>query len=235
MLNKTRGIVIRTIKYGEASAICNILTEQHGLLGFHIPSAYKPKSKLSISYFQTLNAVEISFNYRKTSGLQKISDITCHSYPDLSKFNQQAIYHVICELLQQTVRENEINQNLFNYLYNETLPGINHDLHYWQLPFVMLNVLYHYGCAPNIDTYSEGYCLDLQNGIFQDVYQPTRQVSDVNTSSIIYEMMRNGISHLENEPSARQKVIRDLITYYRLHISESFDLKSLDILSQVAR
>jgi hypothetical protein len=89
--NKTRGIVIRTIKYGESSAICNILTEQFGLIGFHIPGVYKNKGKVKISYLQPLNTVEVSLNYKKNSNLQRILDITCHSYPELKSFRIQII------------------------------------------------------------------------------------------------------------------------------------------------
>lgn len=234
MLNKSRGIVIRTIKYGESSAICNILTDQHGLVGFHIPSAYKPRSKFNISYFTPLNTLEVSFNYKKTSKLQKVSDLSCRSYPDLSKFNQQALYQVVCEILQQTIRENEINPNLFNYLYSEALPSINNEVHFWQLPFIMLNVLYHYGCAPNIETYEEGNVLDLFNGVFIDSGAITRYPSDPVSSAHIFEMMRNGVNHLGNDTGIRQKVINDLIIYFRLHIIDSFELRSLEILSKVA-
>lgn len=234
MVIKTRGIILRTIKYGEASAICNILTDQHGLVGFHIPSVYKNKGKIKISYLQPLNLVELSFNFNKTKNLHSISDITCHLYPDFKSFNQQAFYHVLCELLQQTIKDNEINHSLFDYLYNEAIPSINNELHFWQLPYVMLSVLHHYGCAPNIDTYNENGCLDLKNGIFVDHSPINRHTSDEKSSTVIFEMMTKGIVHLESNAKLRQQVTLDLVKYYQLHIQEDFGLRSMEVLLEVA-
>lgn len=234
MLSKTEGIVIRTIKYGESSAICNILTEQFGLVGFHIPSAFKNRGKVRISYLQPLNIVELSFNLNKNRNLQSISDITCIHYPDTSQFKQQAFYHVIGELLQQIIKENEINHSLFHYLKDEGVPGINGELHYWQLPFVMLNILYHYGCAPNIDTFDADSCLDLKNGVFARSSVTLKYMSDPVCSAIIYEMMTKGIRHLEENQALRSKIIGDLITYYRLHIHENFDLRSMEVMMKIA-
>jgi DNA repair protein RecO (recombination protein O) len=234
MISKSKGIVIRTIKYGESSAITNVLTEQFGLVGFHIPSAFKNKGKTKISYLQPLNAVEISFNFQKTKSLQSISDISCLQYPDLRAFNQQAFYQVLCELLQQIVKENEINHALFHYLYDEALPGMNTDLHFWQLPYVMLSILHHYGCAPNIDTYDEDSSLDLKNGIFLNVVPNLKNTADSESSAIIYEMMTRGINHLEVNSKTRQTVVKHLVNYYRLHIHEDFDLRSMEILTEVS-
>lgn len=233
MVSKTAGIVIRTIKFGEASAICHILTEQHGLVGFHIPSAYKNKGKVRISYLQPLNILEISFNHKKTKSLQSISDITCLHHCDLSQFSQHAFYHVLTELLQQVIKENEINNDLFQYLKDEALPGINTSLHFWQLPFVMLNILHHYGCAPNIDTYCSNSHLDLRNGIFMEGTPRVKYYSNESISEIIHAMMTQGINHLTNDTTLRQKLIQDLILYYRLHIDENFDLRSMEVMGKM--
>ncbi len=233
MISKSQGIIIRTIKYGESSAITNILTEQFGLVGFHIPSAFKNKGKVKLSYLQPLNVVEISFNHQKTKSLQSISDISPVLYPDLRAFNQQALYHILTELLQQLIKENEINHALFHYLSDEAIPSLSTDLKYWQLPYVMLSILYHYGCAPNIDTYEEGACLDLKNGIFKQQMAISKHMATPESSAYIYDIMTRGINHLEDSRSMRQRVIQDLIGYYRLHIHEDFEIRSMGVLMEL--
>jgi DNA repair protein RecO (recombination protein O) len=231
--NKTRGIIIRTIKYGESSAICNILTEQYGLIGFHIQGVFKNKGKVKMSYLQALNTVELSLNYKKNSNIQRISDITCQSYPELKTFSQQAYYQVFCELIQQTVKENELNKNLFEYLYNEVIPSLNTDIHFWQLPFSMLNVLHHYGCSPNCDSYTDDAYLDLQNGVFIETLLPLKFIAEKDSSAIIFEILTKGISHLPNNKPLRYKVIEELLRYFQYHVNEHFELKSRSILSEV--
>ncbi len=233
MENKTRGIVIRTIKYGESSAICNILTEQYGLIGFHIPGVYKNKGKVKMSYLQPLNTVELSLNYKKNSNLQRILDITCHSYPELKSFSQQAFYQVFCELVQQTIKENELNKNLFEYLHQEAIPSLNTEIHFWQLPFTMLNVLHHYGCSPNCDSYTDDAYLDLQNGTFIETLLPLKSIAEKDSSAVIFQILTQGISHLPKDKNLRLKVIEELLRYFQYHVSENFELRSRSILSEV--
>lgn len=235
MLTKTRGIVVRTVKYGESSAICNILTEHFGLLGFHAAGAYKPKSKISASYLQPLTELEISFNYKKTGGLLKISDIRCIAYSDPARMNQMAMYHICCELLQQTIKENELNPALFRYLTEEAIPGLNTKLHFWQLPFLMLNILHHYGCSPNCETYKDGAGLDLQNGVFTTLLQSRHQIAGIDSAFAIYRMLTRGINELNHDNTLRQTVIEDLIKYFRYHIREDFELRSIEVYGEMSR
>jgi DNA repair protein RecO (recombination protein O) len=233
VLSKTAGIVIRTIKYGEASAISNIYTEQYGLLGFHIPSAFRNKGAVKISYLQPLNVVDLSFNYQKTKNLQRITDINCRFYPDLQDFSSKALYSISCELLQQVIKENELNHSLFEYLHQQAIPSLNSDIHFWQLPFMMLKILHHYGCSPNVDSYESGTCLDLQNGVFSASMLQLKYISDPEVSKTIYDILVRGINHLPKAADLRHQVIEDLIIYYKLHINEYFDLRSREILLQV--
>lgn len=235
MLSKTKGIVIRTIKYGESSAICNILTEDFGLIGFHIPSAYKPKSKFNISYFQMLNILEISFNFKKNTSLYKLSDVSCLHAPTIEGFNKQVMYHLYCEMLQDSIKSDEINANLFKYLMHEAIPELNDELHFWQLPYVMLNLLYQYGCAPNTDSYRTGYFLDLENGLFVERQLEFKKTIDSQTSSLLYEILQNGIHHLQLDRKSRSEVINALIRYFQIHVNENFELKSMEILSEVSQ
>lgn len=227
---KTRGIVIRTFKYGESSAISHIYTEHAGLLSFLVPSAYKNKGKVRISHLQPLNSVEIIFRQNRTVQLHRLLDIRCTLSPELSGFRRQAFGLILTEILQQTLREHEINEALFRYLHDEALPGLNSDIHAWQLPFVMLNVLHHYGCAPNTDTYAPGSFLDLQNGVFLNSLIPLNHIAEPEISELIYEMLTRGILHLNPDQVKLRKLTDELVRYYRYHIRSEFELQSREVL-----
>lgn len=64
MITKTKGIVLKTIKYGDASAITKIFTEEFGLIGFHVPSLFKNKGKIKPSHLQALNCIETETEVR---------------------------------------------------------------------------------------------------------------------------------------------------------------------------
>ena len=73
MINKTRGIVLNYIKYGETSIICKIYTEQFGLQSYIINGIRNSKSK-NIGLFQPLNILDLVVYHKKTSGLQRIKE-----------------------------------------------------------------------------------------------------------------------------------------------------------------
>ena len=51
MITKTRGIVLRSVRFGESSLIVDVLTKSSGRVSFmvHIPKTSKGKIKNSIS------------------------------------------------------------------------------------------------------------------------------------------------------------------------------------------
>jgi DNA repair protein RecO (recombination protein O) len=235
LLTKTNGIIIRTIKYGDSSAITKILTEEYGLLGFHIPSVFKNKGAIKPSHLQALNCIEFSFNLNSTKNLLTIKDLTCLYHFNSAQFGQQAYYNVITELVTQTIKEHEQNQTLFKYLFHQLIPSLNEHTGFWQLPTAMLQVLYHYGCAPNSETYQEDCLLDLENGIFSKMPRQIKYTTTQKVSHIIYNILDHGSDNLEQDIALRHQTIEALISYYKLHINDNFDLKSREVLWQVVK
>ncbi len=235
MITKTKGIVLKTIKYGDASAITKIFTEEFGLIGFHIPSLFKNKGRIKPSHLQALNCVEISFNLSNAKNLYAIKDLTCHFHFSGAQFSQQAYYNVIVELITQSIKENEHNTSLFAYLYQQLIPSLNEHTGYWQLPTAMLQILYHYGCAPNTDGYENNHVLDLQNGIFSESFLEAYYTANPAVSNVIYNILAHGSDQLSQDGTLRHQTIEALIDYFRLHLNESFDLKSREVLWQVMK
>jgi DNA repair protein RecO (recombination protein O) len=229
VLIKTKGIVIRTIKYGDTSAICNIFTKEMGVLGFHLPGVFSNKGKIKLSFIQTFNLVEISFNHNKNKNLQRLSDISCIKFPMVQNYQHQAFFSVCSEIIQQSLKENEINELLFDYIENHVLNAFEQPVHFWQLPYTMLNILYYYGCAPNINGYQEGDLLDMQEGVFNRSLLSLKHTADGNSSKIIYQLLCNQAEQIDQNLKTRHQVIEDLIVYFKLHVNEFFELKSREI------
>jgi DNA repair protein RecO (recombination protein O) len=229
VLIKTKGIVIKTIKYGDTSAICNIFTKEMGVVGFHLPGVFSNKGKFKLSFIQIFNLVEISFNYNKNKNLQRLSDISCLKFPMIQSYQHQAFFSVCSEVIQQSLKENEINDSLFNYIENHVLNAFDQPMHFWQLPYTMLNLLYYYGCAPNLNGYQEGDLLDMQEGVFGRSLLSLKFTADAQSSLIIYNLLCNKAEHIEQNHHTRHQVIEDLIIYFKLHVNEFFELKSREV------
>ncbi len=235
MLTKTNGIIVKTIKYGDSSAITKIFTEEYGLLGYHVPAVFKHKGAIKPSHLQVLNCVEFSFNFSSAKNLYTIKDLTCHYHFNSTVFGQQAYYNVISELVAQIIKEHEQNHSLFGYLFQQLIPSLDEHSHYWQLPEAMLQILHHFGCAPNTEAYQDEYVLDLQNGVFSDTFSQIGYTAAPSVSNVIYNILAHGSDELSQNHELRHQTIEALITYYRLHINDNFDLKSREVLWQVMK
>ena len=54
-------------------------------------------------------------------------------------------------------------------------------------------------------------------------------------SNVIYNILAHGSEQLSQDGTLRHQTIEALIDYFRLHINESFDLKSREVLWQVMK
>src|SRR5438874_2265807 len=82
MLQKTRGIVITTTNYAEASVIAKIYTEVFGLQSFILNGVRKNKSRFNNNLLHPLSTVELVAYYKPYKTLHRFSDL--NSSPQLS-------------------------------------------------------------------------------------------------------------------------------------------------------
>ena len=74
MMTRTRAVVLRTVRYGDASLVVDMLTRQHGRVSFMVKVSKSPHGKMCKQLFQPLNIVEIDFDFREKSSLQRLRD-----------------------------------------------------------------------------------------------------------------------------------------------------------------
>lgn len=236
MVVKTKGIVIKSIKYGDNSAIVNIFTRQFGLMGFMVRGVYGKKASIKTSHLMPLNLLDLVFENHAKKNLQSIKEIhVIDSFYSMDfTLAKQAMFAIHNELLQQLLKENQQNELLFDYLENDLLPHLKEEPHFWQLPYDMLSILHHYGCLPNSDTYKEGHYLDIKNGVFTSNNMNPRIENNLEVSKIIVELINKGMMHLVKSSQLRNQTIDCLMEYFRLHVNEHFQLKSREVYYQMS-
>ncbi|MBF1626945.1 MAG: recombination protein O N-terminal domain-containing protein, partial [Prevotella sp.] len=70
MILKSKAIVLRSMKFGEASLIIDMFTEQEGRISFITRIPKTAKGKIKKQYFQPLTLLELEFDYRPHTSLQ---------------------------------------------------------------------------------------------------------------------------------------------------------------------
>ncbi|HEY3389073.1 MAG TPA: DNA repair protein RecO, partial [Prolixibacteraceae bacterium] len=119
MLQKTRGIVLRSIKYGETGMITTIYTEAFGRMAFIMQGIHGKKSSVKGNLLKQLFLLEMEVDYKPGRELQRVKEIKnispFESIPFLIVKSSQALF--LAELLEKVLREEESRPELFGFLF----------------------------------------------------------------------------------------------------------------------
>ncbi len=123
MMEKTRGIVLHTIRYSDKSLIAEIYTEQHGALSFIVRVQNQRKSVLKNVLLSPLTLLEIDFDYRERARLQKLTEVRVSDpYSSLPYHPlKQTIALFLGEFLFHALRDEGFNAGLFDFLHSSLL------------------------------------------------------------------------------------------------------------------
>src|SRR3954463_15402915 len=116
-LHKTKGIVLRTVRYGETSVIVTIFTELFGIQSYLVNGvrASTKKGSGKANLFQPSAILDLIVYYNELKNLQRIREFKWHHlyqhiFSDIKK-NAVALFMV--ELLSKCLKQPEANEDLF--------------------------------------------------------------------------------------------------------------------------
>ncbi|MBL7111751.1 MAG: DNA repair protein RecO [Bacteroidales bacterium] len=238
MLTKIRGIVLHTIKYKESSVITHIYTDLYGRQSFLIHSVHGRRSKFSPNIFQPFSRIEAEAYYKPERELQKVKEVNSQPYKtipyDIVK-STQAMF--LAEVIYKSVREEEANPDLFEYLVHSMEWLDTAEEKYTDFHLIMLIQLTRYlGFFPE-KNYSEQRCyFDLRNGEF--IKDPSVHPDMVNKeiSRNLNEFLYHTSGSLKDihlDYSARINLTDSLIDYYNLHIPSFGKVQSVAVLREL--
>src|SRR5690606_37569836 len=104
-------------RYQEKSLIVKCFTRESGLKSYFVHSAFSAKNK-KISYFQPLTLLAIEASHKNKGTLETLKEIALAvPYQTISSdVIKSTIAIFVSELLHHSIREEEPNENLFDFL-----------------------------------------------------------------------------------------------------------------------
>lgn len=239
MLSKTQAIVLHSLKYGETRIIVDMFTRKFGRLSFIVSIPKSSKSKVKKQFFQPLTLLEIEVDVRPRVQLQKLSDVRL-SEPFLSipfHPHKLAISLFVAEFLYYALRSEQRNELLYDYLENSILwlDGQNGSFANFHLVFLM-RLSRFLGFYPNLDDYQAGDYFDLRESVFLSYPPVHRDFLYPEEAEKVQLMMRMDyptmhlfrMSHQE-----RNRLLEVSLTYYRLHLPDFPEMKSVSVLQEL--
>ena len=237
MLQKTEGIVLRSIKYSETSLIVHIYTRAFGLLSFIVPGVRTAKAKRNkAGMLQPMSMLEMDIYHKETQNLLRLKDYrntyTYHALPfDMVKTSIGFFY---LDILTHVIKEHEPNERLFLFIAHAFVELDQASGNLALMPHrFMLNLSALLGFSPDNNYSRERNLFDLAEGVF--VNMPLRLVDSMppDFSELFHRFLTLPDAPHPFTHDQRKQLLDFLLQYYQLHVSGFGRLKSVRVLEEV--
>ena len=242
MMNvKTKAVVLRSLKYGERQLVVDMFCEQCGRVSFICSVPVSAKGKLKKQLFQPMTLLELEFDHRPARSLQHLRDVRLVSPYASIPFNPHklSITLFLAEFLYYSTRDEQLNPSLFAYVEHsmEWLDGCRGSCANFHLVF-MLRLSRFIGFYPNIDDYQEGSVFDMRAAAFSSsvpLHTDYVQAPDAARIQTLMRMNYETMHLFRMNHDERNRIVDVLMTYYRLHVPNFPELRSLDVVRDLWR
>jgi DNA repair protein RecO (recombination protein O) len=239
MLQKTRGIVLHVISYSEASVIAHIYTEEFGMQSFLLNGVRKAKARFNANLLQPLSCVEVVAYIKPSKSLHRVNEFAAAPSFDSIPYDtlKTTIALFIAEVMYRSIREEEKNAALFDFIHNSILylDQQQESFHLFHLLF-MIKLSRFLGFYPQNHAEVTAPVFDMREGVFTNHLPPHPDVLDPLTGknlSRLLDTSLDSLHHLAFTSSERKTLLRSLVYYYELHQTQGFHLQSMTVLEEV--
>lgn len=242
-IHHTKGIVLRTVKYGETSIITTIYTELFGKQSYIVKGVRQASKKKTqqAGYFQPASVLDLQVYYNPLKNLQFIkefqwgilyqnifSDVVC---------NTVATYLV--ELLNNSLQQPETNVDLFYFTENVLLflDGDNKYVAANIPPYFTLKLSSLLGFEMRGEYTAATPLLDLQEGVFcTTVPHHLNYLNEEEakiTSIFLHADHPAELAGIKISGTTRSRLLLAYQQFLQLHIADFQEIKSLKILQEI--
>lgn len=241
MIHTTKGIVLRTIKYGETSVIASIFTELFGIQSYMVNGVRTSSKTSKAHFFQPASILEMQVYHNELKNLQRIKDMKWtpvykNIFSDVIK-NSVALFMV--ELLQKSLKQPETNADLFYFSEDAFIKldeadeaiGANLPIYFaLQLaPFL--------GIAIQDNFSDERRYFDISEGSFSSVANNSDVILNPEISLHIAQLLKaihpDDLPQIKLNKTIRKEILKSLESYYSWHLPDFGTLKTLPVLHEI--
>jgi DNA repair protein RecO (recombination protein O) len=242
MLLKSRGIVFRTIKYGETSVIADIFTEERGLHTFIGGGVRSAKARMPYSLFQPMTVVDLVSYFREGGGgLNRLKELRAAEVFQATPFDVRrgAVALFMAEICRKSIHEGEENPGLFEFLLENLrwLDATPHPIANIHLHF-LLGLSAHLGFQPQQETEEgEAHFFDIKEGTF-GAAAPQHHAMYMHPAETrhLLRLMETPLEECHAVPldrSERKALLTGLLQFYQHHLPNFSGANTPEVLDLV--
>jgi DNA repair protein RecO (recombination protein O) len=239
MLEKTRGIVLHHIKYGDSSLICHFYTLDSGRRSFIMKGVRSKKSKFKPNLFSVLNILNLEYYNKEGKELLVLKEVNrakvFHSIPFDLKKSAQAM--LMAEVLDKCLVEQAPDTATFEYLKHsiEYFDLMKSNYFNFHLSFLMKLTRY-LGILPSLPKENRILSLYMLEGQFSNIIPDHFQYVGATQAELLYQLFTHDFdttSRLSLNRKERNSLLDDILKFYTLNGYKMDKLNSMLVLKDI--
>lgn len=239
MYEKTRGIVLHTHPYNDTLSVVHIYTERYGRMSYMLPRGAGRAAKLARALYTPLSLIEFEMEYRPGRELQRIGEAhTWQALPLLQGDPARASLALfLAEFLGKVLQSGEAQPDMFAYIARsiELLGRMQGSYANFHLCF-LVGLAPFLGITPNADSYRDGYCFNMQEGVFvaqPPLLSPSLAPAEAHFLTRLLRIDYTNMHLFRLSRQQRSYILDRMIFYYGLHLPGVGNMKSLAVLHAI--
>lgn len=236
---RSHGIILHRLSYNDTNDIMTVYTREQGAVSFMVSKRRgRGRSAAVAAMLPPLTLVEVDWEERGSS-LQRPRELAVwHSWTTLPYHpHKAAMGLLLAEFLYRALRSEQANAGLFDYVSSGLQWLDEADTGYANFHVVFLTHLTRYlGFQPNIDSYSEGACFDLRTACYvpaPPLHPDWLSPLEAQQLPLLLRVDVRSMNRLQWNGKWRRRALTVLAQYYRLHLAEFPEVRSIEVLAEV--
>jgi len=233
----SKAIVLSKIRYKDNDLIVKCFTERFGLKSFLLKNVLKTKkSKIRPAYFQPLSILEIEASFKESRSLHFIKEVKLSTSLNSIYTNvvKTTIVMFLSEILTNILNQEEENPELFNFL-ETSVKWFDENETYSNFHLIFLLELTKYlGFYPDIKMIKFKF-FNLEEGKFQS--NAGGQYCMEGENLTVFKQLLGTKFDVDKKlvlaVSQKQELLNMILLYFKLHLDDFKQPKSLAVLHQV--
>lgn len=239
MLQKTRAVVLSTVKYSDDKAIVTLLSADLGRIAAAVSLPKSRRAAVKRQCFEPLTIVEAELNMPSRNALPRIKSVEIAvPYLTISQdMRKISIVLFLSEFLLNVTRVEAVDRNFYDFVETGLgfLDTLSRDFANFHIVF-MIQLTKFLGIMPYWEKYHKGDFFDLQNGCFTSLHPlhgDFLQPQEAEKIALFVRLNFVTMHVLRLSREQRSDVTAVVLRFYRAHFPEFKDLKSLDVVKEM--
>ena len=239
MIVKSKGIVLRTVKYSETSLILDILTRDLGLKTYIISGVRKKNAKVTLGMLQPMNILDLVIYNKDNAKINRIKEVQMNYVFKSLPFDiyKSSIALFLIEIIGKSIKEKEINKEFYDFCENSLifLDQTNKNITNFHLIF-LVKMSGFLGFNPTSNYSASNVYFDLREGRFTNSAPCHNDYLNERNSKNLLELLDIDLESPEGISFSRvdkHNLLESLILYFKIHLVDFGKIKTLEVFKKV--